>query len=63
VLLHYPRLQAMAGAAETAEVLHAPLERLGLSGTFRALPVTDATDGELVLCFRSYLPAASTQLW
>ncbi|MHB1023189.1 MAG: hypothetical protein ACYC46_07785 [Acidobacteriaceae bacterium] len=63
VLLHYPRLQAMASASEAAQVLTAPLERLSLSGTFRALPTTDATDGEQVLCFRSYLPAGTTQLW
>ncbi len=58
VIFHYPRLQAMDGSAETAEVLSAPLERLRLNGAFRALPVKDATDGETVLCFRSYLPAA-----
>jgi hypothetical protein len=58
VIYHYPRLQAMQGAAETAEVLAAPLERLKLAGAFRALPVKDANDGETVLCFRSYLPGA-----
>jgi hypothetical protein len=57
VILHYPRLQAMHGAAETAETLAAPLERMRLAGAFRALPVRDAVDGEMVLCFRSYLPA------
>lgn len=63
VLLHYPRLQAMASASETTQVLTAPLERLSLSGAFRALPVTDTTDGEQVLCFRSYLPTGTAQLW
>jgi hypothetical protein len=57
VIVHYPRLQAMHGAAETAETLSAPLERMRLAGAFRALPVRDAIDGEMVLCFRSYLPA------
>jgi hypothetical protein len=56
VIFHYPRLQSLQGAAESAEVLAGPLERLRLAGTFRALPVTDANDGEKVLCFRSYLP-------
>lgn len=63
VLYHYPRLQAMQGAAEltsslvgTAAGLAAPLERLRLAGAFRALPVTDVNDGASVLCFRSYLP-------
>ena len=56
VLYCYPRLQAMQGAAESLEVLAAPLERVKLAGSFRALPVKDANDGETVLCFRSYLP-------
>jgi hypothetical protein len=58
VIYHYPRLQAMQGAAETVEVLAAPLERVKLAGAFRALPVKDANDGETALCFRSYLPGA-----
>jgi hypothetical protein len=56
VIYHYPRLQAMQGAAETVAALAGPLERVKLAGAFRALPVTDANDGEMVLCFRSYLP-------
>ncbi len=58
VLYHYPRLQAMQGSAEVEEALTAPLEKVRLTGAFRALPVKDANDGETVLCFRSYLPAA-----
>lgn len=66
VVFHYPRLQAMAGAAEKSEAISGlkprrvadGLERLRLDGTFRALPVRDSRDGEMVLCFRSYLPAA-----
>lgn len=58
VIYHYPRLQAMQGAAESAEVLAGPLERVRLVGAFRALPVKDANDGETVVCFRSYLPGA-----
>jgi len=58
ILYHYPRLQAMQGSAETADVLTAPLESIRLAAAFRALPVKDANDGETVLCFRSYLPAA-----
>jgi hypothetical protein len=59
VMLHYPRLQPMRSAAESAVELSAPLERMRLSAQFRALPVTDAVDGETVLCYRSYLPAAA----
>ena len=58
VLVHYPRLQAMQGSVETEDALAAPLERIRLAGAFRALPVKDTNDGETVLCFRSYLPAA-----
>ena len=66
IVFHYPRLQAMAGAAEVADGLgHAGvkqavggLERIQLQGSFRALAVRDANDGELIVCFRSYLPGA-----
>jgi hypothetical protein len=58
LIYHYPRLQAMQGSAETAETLAGPLERVKLAGAFRALPVKDTNDGEMVLCFRSYLPGA-----
>jgi hypothetical protein len=62
VLFHYPRLQAMQGAQESADVLVAPLERLALDASFRALPVNDTNDGEQVVCFRSFLPGAMTLL-
>jgi hypothetical protein len=58
ILYHYPRLQAMQGSSEADVALAAPLEKIRLAGAFRALPVKDANDGETVLCFRSYLPAA-----
>ena len=57
MLFFYPRLQSVQSAVETTEVLSAPLERVRLRGSFRALPVTDANDEAQVLCFRSYLPA------
>ncbi len=62
VAFHYPRLQAMTGAAESRDGLvgvqaaSGELARLRLSGSFRALPVKDANDGEMVMCFRTYLP-------
>ncbi len=58
VLFHYPRLQAMQGSTEEEQALTAPLQKIRLAGAFRALPVKDPNDGETVLCFRSYLPAA-----
>lgn len=60
ILFYYPRLQAMAGAAEISAALDAPVERLALSANFRALPVTDSTDAQQVVCFRSFLPSAMT---
>ncbi|HEX4037886.1 MAG TPA: hypothetical protein VHX37_07490 [Acidobacteriaceae bacterium] len=60
ILFHYPRLQSIAGPAESAATLATPLERLALSAAFRALPVTDANDGETVVGFRSFLPSAAT---
>ena len=60
ILFHYPRLQSMAGPAESATALTPPLERIALSAAFRALPVTDANDGEQVVCFRSFLPSPVT---
>lgn len=60
IFWHYPRLQALAGAAEASATLAAPLERIALSAAFRALPVTDANDGETVVCFRSFFPCANT---
>jgi hypothetical protein len=60
ILFYYPRLQALGGAAEAATTLVAPLERIALSTSFRALPVTDANDSQQVVCFRSFLPSAMT---
>jgi hypothetical protein len=61
IFFHYPRLQTVAGAEESA----APLDlnhkgghaRVLLKGQYMALPVTDPLDGERVLCYRSFLPA------
>ena len=69
VLLHYPRLQIAASGMETVQALSAPLQKVDTLGRvaqvaeFRALPVTDANDGAQVVCFRSYIPAAATNLW
>ncbi len=62
ILYYYPRLQPTGGAQEDTETLIAPLERVTLNASFRALPVIDAIDGEHVLCFRSFLPSPMTLL-
>jgi len=64
VLFYYPRLQSMSGAEETVSALDAKNKngqsRVALKAQFTALPVTDALDGERVVCFRSFLPAANS---
>jgi hypothetical protein len=62
IFFYYPRLQAMAGAEEKVLPLDSTHKggpkRVLLRGQFLALPVTDPLDGERVLCYRSFLPAA-----
>jgi hypothetical protein len=52
-------LQSTQTAAESIEPLDAGIEAVSLAASFRAMPVTDPLDGETVLCYRSYLPAAN----
>jgi hypothetical protein len=62
IFFHYPRLQAMSGAEEVIAPLNGKNQsgqsRVTLKGQFLALPVTDPLDGERVVCYRSFLPAA-----
>lgn len=62
IFFHYPRLQSITGAEEAAIPLDSRqksgLARVLLKGQFLALPVTDPLDGERVLCYRSFKPAA-----
>lgn len=52
----------MTGAEETAVPLDSRhkggLTRVLLRGQFLALPIADPLDGERVLCYRSFKPAA-----
>jgi hypothetical protein len=63
VFFHYPRLQTTASAEEVSIPLNnknpAGQARVLLKAQFMALPVTDPLDGERVLCYRSFLPAAN----
>jgi hypothetical protein len=63
IFYHYPRLQTMTGAEEETLPLSGKnksgLSRILLKGQFLALPVTDPLDGERVVCYRSFLPAAN----
>lgn len=63
IFFYYPRLQSMASAEEAAVPLSGKnpggQAQVLLKGQFLALPVTDPLDGERVLCYRSFLPAAN----
>jgi hypothetical protein len=63
VFFHYPRLQSMTGAEELAIPLNSKNQngpsRILLKAQFLALPVTDPLDGERVVCYRSFMPAAN----
>ena len=64
IFFYYPRLQSMASAQEFASPLDGKskdgLARMLLKGQFLALPVIDPLDGERVICYRSFLPAANS---
>jgi hypothetical protein len=67
VIYHYPRLQAAITAAESSDEFAKP-DRSGfrawsLKAQFRALPTTDANDGEEVLCYRSWIPSVNAALF
>jgi hypothetical protein len=55
---YYPRLQVAASGRETRQEFAAPLFSHMLHASLHALPTNDVNDGETVLCYRSYLPAA-----
>ena len=40
-----------------------PLTSLGLHAAFVALPFTDTNDGQTVMCYRSYFPAAMAAVY
>lgn len=55
VIWYYPRLQTLKPAAELPAKGHGGYQAMRLQGAFRAMPVTDAVDGERIVCFRSFL--------
>jgi hypothetical protein len=55
IFWHYPRLQALSGIGEKAIPNSGGFERVMLSAAFRALPVKDPIDNEIVVCYRSYV--------
>jgi hypothetical protein len=60
VYFHYPRLQTAAPAEETVASLAGSLNSAWLHAEFAAMASADANDGEIVVCYRSYIPAPAT---
>jgi hypothetical protein len=64
IFFHYPRLQTMTSAEEASTPLSGKSQngqaRVLLKGQYLALPVVDPLDGEHVVCYRSFLPAANS---
>ena len=48
---------------EDFEEIARPLTSVGLHASFIALPYTDTNDGQTVLCYRSYFPAAMAAVY
>lgn len=63
IFFYYPRLQTTSEAEEALSPLNGKNQsghsRVLLKGQFLALPITDPLDGERVVCYRSFLPAAN----
>jgi len=63
VCFYYPKLQACAAAQEKTTVLADPLKAYALHAALVALPFSDSADGQQVVCYRSYIPAAAAALY
>jgi len=57
ICVYYPRLQPCQSNGEQSREWTAPFFNTMSHVSLRALPTTDANDGETVLCYRSYFPA------
>ncbi len=69
VCFHYPRLSPSVPKAgtgfqrEDSVEIAKPIASLGLRASFVALPHADENDGQVVLCYRSYFPAAKAGVY
>jgi hypothetical protein len=70
VCFYYPRLSpgSLRGPAgklvrEEFAAIEKPLSAISLRASFLALPYTDTNDGQSVLCYRSYFPAAMAAVY
>lgn len=62
VFYYYPRLQPASPASESLREV-AGFDAWSLHARLTALPVTDPTDAQPVLCYRSYIPASHTAVY
>lgn len=60
---YYPRIQASAPAQERTAAVADPLKGHALHASLIALPYADATDGQAVVCYRSYTPSTMAALY
>jgi hypothetical protein len=62
VCFYYPRLSPSKASGKAVRedfaAIKKPLSLISLHASFVALPYTDGNDGQTVLCYRSYFPAA-----
>lgn len=70
VCFYYPRLSASTArgasgrfARESWAEISKPMSALALHASFLALPFVDTNDGQTVLCYRSYFPAAMAGMY
>jgi hypothetical protein len=70
VCFYYPRLSASTArgasgrsARESLAEISKPMSALALHASFLALPFVDTNDGQTVLCYRSYFPAAMAGIY
>jgi len=63
ICFYYPRLVAGGPAEERVTELASPYRVAALRASFMALPWEDETDGEPVVCYRSFFPASGSGMY
>lgn len=63
ICIYYPRLQPCESTSENRQGWTDAFFNTTLHVSLRALPTTDANDGETVLCYRSYFPAENSAVY
>jgi hypothetical protein len=67
VCFYYPILSPCtvkpAWQKESLVQVQKPIGEMALEAAFTALPTVDGNDGAVVLCYRSYFPAAGAEIY